>query len=447
MNLFEPESGKSTLKSEASWAPLATRMRPKSIKEYVGQQHILGEGKLLRKMIETGVLGSVIFYGPPSSGKTTLASVISHEIDAQFITLNAVLDGTKDLKEAVAKADYYKNQKNRRTLLFVDEIHRWNKAQQDALLPHVESGLITLIGATTENPFYSLVGPLLSRCQLFELQAFNQEELEFMIDRAIADLEHGLGIFKVEIEPKARFFLAEFAGGDIRQVLNALEISAKTAPVLPNGNRFISFELAQESIQKRTTKYDRTGDEHYHYASAFIKSLRGSDVDAALYWATAMISGGEDPNFLFRRLLIFCSEDIGMADPSIISTINALHDSYHKTGMPEGWYFISHAVIFCALAPKSNSTAAIFSILSELEKNGIKPVPEHLKDKTASALKARYTGSTNHAKEYLYPHEYANHWVEQQYLPDSYKGKQWFKPGTEGFETRYTERLKKIKDK
>jgi len=448
MNLFEPDSGKPEIsQSPSTWAPLATRMRPNSVHDYVGQSHILGEGKLLRKMIETGVLGSVIFYGPPSSGKTTLASVISHEIDAQFITLNAVLDGTKDLKEAVAKASYYKTQKNRRTLLFVDEIHRWNKAQQDALLPHVESGLITLIGATTENPFYSLVGPLLSRCQLFELQAFNQEELEFMIDRAIADKDSGLGVFKVEIEPKARFFLAEFAGGDIRQVLNALEIATKTAPILANGKRFISFDLAQESIQKRTTKYDRTGDEHYHYASAFIKSLRGSDVDAALYWSAAMISGGEDPNFLFRRLLIFCSEDIGMADPSIITTVHSLHEAYRKTGMPEGWYFIAHSVVFCALAPKSNSTAAVFEVLKEIEKNGVKPVPEHLKDKTASALKARYTGTENHAKEYLYPHQFENHWVMQQYLPDSLKSQTWFNPGSEGFETRYTERLKKIKGK
>ncbi len=447
MDLFNGSESSTSKKNQpvSAWAPLATRMRPRSISEYVGQEHILGEGKLLRKMIDTGVLGSVIFYGPPSAGKTTLANVISQEIDADFVILNAVLDGTKDLKEAVAKADYNRTHKNRRTLLFVDEIHRWNKAQQDALLPHVESGLITLIGATTENPFYSLVGPLLSRCQLFELYPFGISELEFMIDRAIADEERGLASLHVEIEPKARFFLAEFAGGDIRQVLNALEIASRTAPVQENGKRLITFELAQESIQKRTTKYDRSGDEHYHYASAFIKSLRGSDVDAALYWVSAMLTGGEDPNFIFRRLLIFCSEDIGMAEPSVITTINSLQDAFHKVGMPEGWYFIAHAVTYCALAPKSNSTSAIFAIRSEIEKNGIKQVPEHLKDKTANALKARYTGDANHSDAYLYPHSYPNHWVEQQYLPDALKNKIWYEPGTEGFEQRYVERLKKIK--
>lgn len=445
MDLFNKDTSSNKKTEISSWSPLATRMRPRTLQEYVGQEAILGEGKLLRKMIETGVMGSVIFYGPPSSGKTTLASVISQEIDAQFITLNAVLDGTKDLREAVAKAEYFRNQLSKRTLLFVDEIHRWNKAQQDALLPHVESGLITLIGATTENPFYSLVGPLLSRCQLFELHSFTMEELELMLDKAIVDTERGLGLLNVEIDPKARFFLAEFAGGDIRQVLNALEIAAKTAPVLESGKRFISFDLAQESIQKRTTKYDRTGDEHYHYASAFIKSLRGSDVDASLYWLAAMISGGEDPKFVFRRLLIFCSEDIGMADSNVITVINSLNESFQKVGMPEGWYFLSHAVILCAMAPKSNSTAAIYEILKDIEKGGVKPVPGHLKDKTANALKARYTGDANHSEEYLYPHAYPNHWVEQEYLPESLRNKTWFKAGNEGFESRYAERLKKIK--
>jgi putative ATPase len=448
MNLFEEQhsNSKSGRRSSVHWSPLATRMRPRNLHEYVGQTHLLGEGKLLRKMIQTGVLGSVIFYGPASSGKTTLASVISHEIDAQFITLNAVLDGTKDLKEAVAKADYLAQSKQRRTLLFVDEIHRWNKAQQDALLPHVESGLITLIGATTENPFYSLVGPLLSRCQLFELTSFSIDELTLMMNRAIADEERGLGKLHVNLEPEAQQFLAETSGGDIRQLLNSLEIAAQTAPVSENGTRLITVSLAEESVQKRIRKYDKTGDEHYHYASALIKSIRGSDPDAALYWGAAMISGGEDPNFLFRRLLILCSEDIGLADPSIISTVNALHDAYHKTGMPEGWYFISHAILFCALAPKSNSTSAIFSILQEIEKNGVKPVLGHLRDKTASKLESIYTGAKNTAQEYLYPHEYPNHWIKQAYLPVALQSKKWFIPGTEGFEKRYWERLEKIKE-
>lgn len=448
MNLFDhQEFPQNAKKNQVHWSPLATRMRPNSISEYVGQKHILGDGKLLHKMITTGVLGSVIFYGPPSSGKTTLASVISNEIDAQFITLNAVLDGVKDLKEAVVKAEYFANHKNQRTLLFVDEIHRWNKAQQDALLPHVESGLITLIGATTENPFYSLVGPLLSRCQLFELKAFSIEELEIMIDRAIADSKNGLGALQVEIASDAKRFLAESAGGDIRQVLNSLEIAAQTAPVSLEGVRIITAELAEESVQKRIRKYDRTGDEHYHYASALIKSLRGSDPDAALYWAAAMITGGEDPNFLFRRLLILCSEDIGMADPTVITTVNSLHESFQKTGMPEGWYFISHAVVLCALAPKSNSTNAIFSIIIEIEKNGVKSVPPHLRDKTASGLEAKYTGVKNESKDYMYPHDFPGNWVEQLYLPEQLHQKKWIKPGSEGFEKRYWDRLEKIKSR
>ncbi|HAC15660.1 MAG TPA: AAA family ATPase, partial [Bacteroidetes bacterium] len=289
------------------FVPVATRMRPRTVDEYVGQEHLLSDGKLLNRAIRSKMIGSMIFYGPPSCGKTTLALVIANEMNAQFITLNAVLDGVKELRAAVADAQTAKSDQLR-TILFVDEIHRWNKAQQDALLPHIESGLLTLIGATTENPYYSLVGPLLSRCQLFELHPFTIEEIEVMIRRAIEDQEFGLGSLKIVLSDDALRHFAEYAGGDIRNALNALEMAARTITPDKTGQRIISLEVAEDSIQKRAVRYDGTGDEHYHYASAFIKSMRGSDVDAALYWMAAMLEGGEDPMFIFRRMLIFASE-------------------------------------------------------------------------------------------------------------------------------------------
>jgi len=423
--------------------PLATRMRPQSLEEFTGQEHLVGEGKMLRRMIESGVIGSVIFYGPPSSGKTTLAHVISREIDAAFDVINAVLDGIKELKKVVAKAEHRVKANGRKTILFVDEIHRWNKAQQDALLPHLESGIITLVGATTENPFYSLVSPLLSRCQLFELYPLTKEDVLEMLNRALEDEDRGLGYMKIDITPEAKDHLADYAGGDIRNALNALEVAALSTPKGKDGSVKVDLEIAKESIQKRSVRYDRSGDEHYHYVSAFIKSMRGSDVDASLYWMCAMLEGGEDPNFLFRRMLIFASEDVGMADPYALTVVNNAHESFQKTGMPEGFYFLSHAAIFLALSPKSNSTGAIFSVHSEIQKKGAGEVPSHLRDKTANKLASRYLDVKNASEDYKYPHSYLHHWVDQQYLPDSIK-KQWFEPGDIGREKALWERLKKI---
>ena len=347
-------------------APLATRMRPRSVSEFLGQEHILGEGKLLRRAIESRMIGSVIFYGPPSCGKTTLAHVISQETEAHFITLNAVLDGVKELRQVVATAQEYRKTDSRSTILFVDEIHRWNKAQQDALLPHVESGLLTLIGATTENPYYSLVGPLLSRCQMFELFPFSVEDITTLIQRAVSDMERGLGTWQVHIDEDAMQHIAEYAGGDIRSALNAIEMAARTSPPDAGGCRTITVEVARESIQKRTVRYDGTGDEHYHYASAFIKSMRGSDPDASLYWMASMLEGGEDPNFIFRRMLIFASEDVGMADSFALTLVFSTQEAFQRTGMPEGLYFLAHACMYLALAPKSNSTGAVFSVMDEV---------------------------------------------------------------------------------
>lgn len=424
--------------------PLATRMRPQSLDEFTGQEHLVGEGKMLRRMIESGVIGSLIFYGPPSSGKTTLAHVISREIDARFEVINAVLDGIKELRTVVAKAEQQLKANGKITILFVDEIHRWNKAQQDALLPHLESGIITLVGATTENPFYSLVSPLLSRCQLFELHPLTTANVLEMLDRALADEDRGLGFMEITLDEDAKQHLAEFAGGDIRNALNALEVAALSTPKSKDGSVQITLEIAKESIQKRTVRYDRTGDEHYHYASAFIKSMRGSDVDASLYWMNAMLEGGEDPNFIFRRLLIFASEDVGMADPYALTVINASHQAFEKTGMPEGFYFLAHAAIFLALSPKSNSTKAIFEVNSEIKNKGIGDVPAHLRDKTANKLASRYLDVKNASDEYKYPHEHTFNWVEQQYLPDTLKKKAWYEPGNQGREPKLWERLMKI---
>ena len=446
MSLFEgQEEGDSKSFGTNESQPLATRMRPRSLEEFKGQEHLVGSGKMLNRMIQSGVIGSLILYGPPSSGKTTLAHVVSREIDARFEVINAVLDGIKELRNVVKKAEYQKRATGKKTILFVDEIHRWNKAQQDALLPHLESGIITLIGATTENPFYSLVSPLLSRCQLFELFPLTKQNVIEMIDESLVDEERGLGFIKINLAPEAKDHFAEYAGGDIRNALNALEVAALSTSKEKDGSVKITLDIAKQSIQKRSVRYDGTGDEHYHYASAFIKSMRGSDPDAALYWLSAMMEGGEDPNFIFRRMLIFASEDVGMADPYAITVVHSSHESFLKTGMPEGFYFLAHACIFLSLCPKSNSTTAIFDVNSEIQKKGVGDVPAHLKDKTANKLVSRYLDIENASDDYQYPHQYDHNWVNQNYLPDSLKGKSWYKGGSEGREAALLKRLNEIR--
>ncbi len=447
MDLFDASHPDDSAGGPSRSQPLATRMRPASIEEFAGQKHLIGEGKLLRRMIESGRIGSMIFYGPPSCGKTTLAHVISREVDADFVVLNAVLDGLKEFREVVSKAQEQRKLYHRKTILFVDEIHRWNKAQQDALLPHIESGLITLIGATTLNPFYSLVGPLLSRCQLFELHQFEAGDIRDLLARALADEERGLGYCKVTVTDDAIDYFTDYSGGDIRHALNALEMAVLTSPENEEGIRLVDVTVARESIQKRYLRYDRTGDEHYHFASAMIKSLRGSDPDAALYWLTAMLDGGEDPHFIFRRLLIFASEDVGLADPYALTVVNSAHDAFEKCGMPEGFYFLSHACLHLALAPKSNSTGAIFAVVREHREKGTRPVPDHLRDKTANTKKARYLKTENASDDYEYPHDYPEHWVDQQYLPDSLIKVRWYRPGNQGQEAKRWERLRQIRER
>ncbi len=451
MDLFQEPSSiynkENTSNSSGFDEPLATRMRPQSLEEFAGQKHLVGEGKMLRRMIESGVIGSLIFFGPPSSGKTTLAHVISKEIKASFSVINAVLDGIKELRAVVEKAEKLRKLNGRKTILFVDEIHRWNKAQQDALLPHLESGIITLVGATTENPFYSLVNPLLSRCQLFELHPLTQEDVRLMLNRALTDEEHGLGNQRINIEDKALNHFAEYAGGDIRNALNALEVAVLSSKPDEESVVTITLEIAKESIQRRNVRYDRTGDEHYHYISAFIKSVRGSDPDAALYWMNAMLEGGEDPNFLFRRLLILASEDIGLAEPNAITIINSCHEAFMKCGMPEGMYFLSQACLYLSICPKSNSTGAIFAAASEIRNHGVQEVPPYLKDRTANKLSSRFMDTENASEEYKYPHAHERNWIEQGYLPEKLSSKSFYEAGFEGREALLIKRLNEIKGK
>ena len=425
--------------------PLATRMRPKELSEFIGQEHLVGEGKMIRRIIESKVLSSLIFYGPASSGKTNLAHVIAKQLEVPFEQINAVLDGVKQLREIVGKAEKRRILSGQQTLLFVDEIHRWNKAQQDALLPHIESGLLLLIGATTENPYFALVSPLLSRCQLFELRALDQQQIQKAIETALKDKRNGYGEWDIEVHPEAIQHWASFAAGDIRNALNAVEMAILSTPKSSNGWVYIDREIAEESIQKRQRRYSRTGDEHYHYASAFIKSMRGSDPDAALYWLAAILEGGEDPLFLFRRMLIFASEDVGMADPKTLTVVQASVKAFQQCGMPEGLYFLSQACLHCSLAPKSNSTKAIFKALKHIQEHGVGLVPGHLKDKTASKLKAKYEQSANESADYQYPHDYSNHWINATYLPENVSNISFYEPGTEGREMRYWERLEQIK--
>jgi putative ATPase len=449
MDLFEekkPNSFPSQKGNTQYDEPLATRMRPQSLEEFAGQEHLVGEGKMLRRMIEAGIIGSLIFYGPPSSGKTTLAHVISREIKAQFEVINAVLDGIKELRRVVDKAEKLRKLNGRKTILFVDEIHRWNKAQQDALLPHLESGIITLVGATTENPFYSLVNPLLSRCQLFELHPLTMSEVKLMLHRALDDEERGLGNKDIKVADEAFNHLAEMAGGDIRNALNALEVAVLSSTPDKHGNIHITLEVAKESIQRRNVRYDRTGDEHYHYASAFIKSMRGSDPDASLYWMNAMLEGGDDPNFIFRRMFIFASEDVGLAEPNAITIVNSCQEAFMKCGMPEGMYFLAHACLYLSQCPKSNSIAAIFKVQQEISEKGVKDIPAYLKDKTANKLGSSYLGVENASDEYQYPHNHPNHWVEQQYLPDALKNTRWYKAGTQGREALLWKKWQEIKN-
>ncbi len=418
-------------------------MRPRNLDEYIGQDHIVGKGRLLRRAIAADQLTSVIFYGPPGSGKTTLARVIANHTKSNFITLNAVLTGVQDIRNSIKQAEDFYKFHSRRTILFVDEVHRWNKSQQDAILPWVENGTIILIGATTENPFFEVNKALVSRSRVFQLKPLTYDDLMKAATMAIMDVERGYGHWKVEFEEGALEHLIETANGDARSLLNALELAVETTPeqwkphaqppVPAYGSQiYISKEAAEESIQKKVVLYDRDGDYHYDIISAFIKSLRGRDPDAACYWLARMVAAGEDPHFIFRRMLISACEDTGLADPNAISVVNSCAEAFDRVGMPEGRYFLAHAALYLATAPKSNSSMAFFDALASVEKEDAE-VPNHLRDNNRDAE------GFGHGAGYLYPHAYRDHWVAQQYLPDALMGRVFYTPSTQGYEATIRE--------
>lgn len=413
-------------------------MRPRSLDEYIGQEHIVGRGRLLRRAIAADQLTSVIFYGPPGTGKTTLARVIANHTKSNFITLNAVLTGVQSIREAIAQAEEHYKLYSRRTILFVDEVHRWNRSQQDALLPWVENGTIILVGATTENPFFEVNKALVSRSRVFQLLPLERRHLIQAATAALQDRERGYGRWQVAFEEGALEHLVDTANGDARSLLNALELAVETTPERwePEGKPpspadgstiFISRETAEESIQKKVVLYDRDGDYHYDVISAFIKSLRGRDPDAALYWLARMVAAGEDPGFIFRRMLISACEDTGLADPMAVSVVEGCAAAFDRVGLPEGRYHLAHAALYLATAPKSNSSLAFFDALAAVEREDAQ-VPNHLKDGNRDAK------GFGHGAGYLYPHAYTDHWVAQQYLPDALNGRVFYNPSTQGYE-------------
>ncbi|MBW4501492.1 MAG: AAA family ATPase [Scytonema hyalinum WJT4-NPBG1] len=424
MDLFEHNYQQQILTE----APLAARMRPRTLDEFVGQDHIIAPGRLLRRAIAADQLSSLIFFGPPGTGKTTLARIIANTTIAHFIAINAVLAGVKDIRDAISTATDKRKYQNQRTILFVDEVHRFNKSQQDALLPWVENGTVILIGATTENPYFEVNKALVSRSRIFQLKPLEEKDLRQVVTQTLTDPERGYGQLAVQIEPNALEHLVNVANGDARSLLNALELAVETTPPDAAGVIHITLGVAEESIQQRAVLYDKEGDAHFDTISAYIKSIRGSDPDAALYWLARMLYAGEDPRFILRRLLIQASEDIGLADPQAVVVINACAQAFDRVGMPEGRYHLAQATLYLANAPKSNSVMGFFDALATVEREFQADIPNHLKDAN------RDKQGFGHGAGYLYPHAYRDHWVEQQYLPKSLQGQVFYQPSEMGKE-------------
>jgi len=422
-------------------APLAARMRPRTLEEFIGQEEIIGEGRLLRRAVKADRLfSSIILCGPPGSGKTTLARLIANYSQSYFVTMSAVMAGKADLRKVIAETRDRRRLYNKRTILFIDEVHRWNRAQQDALLPSIESGLIILIGATTQNPYFDVIPALVSRSRIFTLKPLNDEQLSIIFDSALADSERGYGKRNIKVSDEAKAHLANMANGDARSLLNALELAVESTGADPSGMVIIDLQIAQDSIQRRAIRYDKNMDEHYDTISAFIKSIRGSDPDAALYWLAKMIKAGEDPRFILRRLLILASEDIGLADPQALQVASAAASAFEYLGLPEGIYPIVEATLYLATAPKSNSASGYFKAAKLIEAEGAQPVPIHLMDTNRDAK------GFGHGKGYKYPHNYPGHFTEQQYLPDSVQGKKFYQPSDEGYEARIKKFIEQLKN-
>lgn len=417
-------------------APLALRMAPRNLDEFVGQEAILGPGKLLRRAIEADQLSSIILYGPTGCGKTALARIIARTTRAHFETLNAVTAGVSDLRRVIQEARDRLAFHRKRTILFIDEIHRFNKAQQDALLPYVEDGTIILIGATTENPYFEVNPALVSRSRVFRLEALTDDQVREILQRALRE-ERGLGGMAVQVDPEALDHLVRVAGGDARSALNALELAVLTTPPGPDGVRHITLEVAAESIQRRALAYDRDGDQHYDTISAYIKSLRGSDPDAALYWLARMLYAGEDPAFIARRLVIAAAEDVGMADPQALVVAMAAASALEFIGMPEAQIPLAEATVYVATAPKSNAAyLALNAARREVEEKRISGVPLHLRD-----AHYKQAATLGHGRDYKYPHDYPGNYVEQQYLPDGWETGRYYHPTENGYEKTVKERL------
>ena len=420
--------------------PLAARMRPRTLEEFVGQTHLVGPGRIVRRLIERNAPASLILYGPPGTGKTSLAAILAQELGAHFVSLNAVTSGVADVRRVIQEADDRLRFAGQRTILFIDEIHRFNRVQQDQLLPAVEEGTVVLIGATTHNPFFDVTPTLLSRTRVLRLEPLRSDEIRTLVERALRDPERGLGQERVELTEEAMRHLVEAANGDARVALNALEVAVQTTPLGPDGVRRVGLGEVEEALQRRVIRYDKSGDEHYDVVSAFIKSLRGSDPDAAVYWLVRMLEAGEDPRFVARRMVIHAAEDVGLADPTALLVATAASWAVESVGMPEAQIPLAEAAIYIACAPKSNAVVrALGRARSDLERVPAQPVPAHLRD--ASYPGARILG---HGEGYLYPHDFPGGFVEQDYLPENLRGRIYYEPTDHGMEAEIQRRLRQL---
>ncbi|HXU72576.1 MAG TPA: replication-associated recombination protein A [Polyangia bacterium] len=429
------------VKKSRTGQPLAERMRPHDLDEFVGQAHLVGPGRILERTTSGRALPSLILWGPPGTGKTTLAHILASRAHARFVGLSAVQAGVKDLREAVAVAETQLAEHGERTVLFLDEIHRFNKAQQDALLPHVEAGAITLIGATTENPSFEVNAALLSRCKVVRLEGLGDADLRQLIDRALADQERGLGKLPLDIDDEVRDLIAREAAGDARRALSTLEVASEVAAPGPDGRRRIDQKAVEEALQRKTLLYDKAGEEHYNVISAFIKSMRGSDPDAAVYWMTRMIEAGEDPIFIVRRMVIFASEDIGNADPQALVVAVAALDAVRLVGLPEGTLPMTQAVTYLSTAPKSNTVLTTYAAARKaVQDRGALPVPLHIRNAPTPLMKQMGYGGG-----YKYPHDFEGHYVAENYLPDELKGARFYVPSESGYEKELKARLRALR--